>query len=301
MAAASNLEAAGLHFIKKSRKAVFDKTADSAKSDFITSAKKCVEYLLGAVLQHTGLSSDIVKGLTAFDPYIMVKRPTGVALRHFGLLYSTFQLRSWVTGPNEDTCRDEYLALLDYLRTNHSSEPSLITESAELIEFLMGLDFFQTHEHICYLFKLSCSCLTSVSPQYPAVVMGKVVTQGLQSRITDVVLPCQSYLSEVPDSPALCCTDANLDKFSLLSGLFGQSGLCFDYDPRAYVDNFGRSSIYKSLMSSHRSVLSGVGVGAKDVTTADVPSVRDAPAVRLPSDTRSSSVVMEATTSSSRD
>ena len=214
--AASNLKAAGLHFNKKSSKSVIDKTADSAKSDFITSAKKYIEHLLRGVLQHTGLSSDIIKGLAAFDPYIMMKRPTEVALRHFGILYSTFQLRSWVTGPNEAACRDEYLALLDYLRTYHSSNPSLTDDSGDLIEFLMGLDFLQTHEHLYYLFKLSCLCLFFVSPRNPAVVMGKVDTQGLQSRIADVVLPCQSYLSEVSDSLALCC--------SLLSSSFVHSG-----------------------------------------------------------------------------
>ena len=312
--AASNLKATGLHFNKKSSKAVIDETADSVKSDFITSAKRYIEHLLRGVLQHTGLSSDIIKGLAAFDPYIMMKRPTEVALRHFGILYSVaIKLRSWVTGPNEAACRDEYLALLDYLRTYHSSNPSLTDDSCDLIEFLMGLDFLQTHEHLNYLFKLSCLCLTSVSPRYPAVVMGKVDTQGLQSRISDVVLPRQSYLSEVSDSLALCCTDVSLEKFSMLSSSFGQSGLCSDFDLWTYVDNFGRSSIYKSFMSSYRSVLSGAGTNCKDVTAADVPSVRDAPAFRLPSDTqrrrmersqsrsKSSSVVMEATTSSSKD
>ena len=311
--AASNLKAAGLHFNKKSSKAVIDKTADSAKSDFITNAKKYIEHLLRGVLRHIGLSSDIIKGLAAFDPYIMMKRPTEVALRHFGILYSIFQLRSWVTGPNEAACRDKYLALLNYLRTHHSSNPSLTDDSGDLIEFLMGLDFLQTHEHLHYLFKLSCLCLTSVSPRYPAVVKGKVDTQGLQSRTADVALPCQSYLPEVSDSLALCCTDVSLEKFSLLSSSFGQSGLSSDYDPWTYVDNFGRSSIYKSFMSSHRSVLSGAGTSFKDVTAADVPSVRDAPAIRLPSETkrrrmersqsrsRPSSVVMEATTSSSKD
>ena len=126
-------KAAGLHYNEKSSKAVINKTAEAAKTDFTTSAKKYIEYLLEAVLQHPGLSSDIVKGLAAFDPFIMMKRPTEVALRHFGILYSTFQLRSWVTGPNEAPCRDEYLALLDYLRANHSSNPHLIGESADLI------------------------------------------------------------------------------------------------------------------------------------------------------------------------
>ena len=312
VASASNLKAAGLHFNKKSSKAAIDKTADAAKTDFVTSAKKYIEFLLGAVLQHTGLSSDLIKGLAAFDPYIMMKRPTDVALRHFSVLYTTFQLRSWVTGLNEAACRDEYLALLDYLRTYHSSDPSFTDEPIDLIEFLMGLDFLQTHEHIRYLFKLCCLCLTSVSPRYPAVTMGKVGTQGLQTRVSDVVLPCQSYLSEVSESLALCCTDVNLEKFSLLSSSFGQSGLCSDYDPWTYVDNFGRSSIYKSFMSSHRSVASAE-VGAADVTVASVPSVRDAPAVKLASGTkrkrmersqsrsRSSSVVMEASTSTSKD
>ena len=200
--AASNLKAAGLHFNKKSSKAAIDKTAETAKADFANSAKKYIEYLLGAVLQHPGFSSDPIKGLAAFDPYLMMKRPTEVALRHFGILYSTFQLRSWVTAANEALCRDQYLALLDYLRTNHGSDPSLALESLDLIDFLMGLEFLQSNEHIFHLFKLCCLCLTSVSPQYPSVFMGNIDTTDFQSRVADVILPCQSYLSEVTDSLA---------------------------------------------------------------------------------------------------
>ena len=310
--AASNLKAAGLHFNKKSSKAAIDKTAETAKADFANSAKKYIEYLLGAVLQHPGLSSDPIKGLAAFDPYIMMKRPTEVALRHFGILYSTFQLRSWVTAANEALCRDQYLALLDYLRTNHGSDPSLALESLDLIDFLMGLEFLQSNEHIFHLFKLCCLCLTSVSPQYPSVFMGNIDTTDFQSRVADVILPCQSYLSEVADSLSLCCTEASLDKFSLLSASFGQSGFSADYDPWTYVDTFGRSVIYKSLVSSHRSVSSGTEVRSKCAVAADTSSVKDVPAVQLPSDrkrrrmdksqsrSRSSSLVMEPTTSSSK-
>ena len=74
--AASNLKAAGILFNKKSSKAVINKTAEPAKSDFITDAMKHFVYLLGKVLRHTGLSSDVIKRLAAVDPYIMFKRPT---------------------------------------------------------------------------------------------------------------------------------------------------------------------------------------------------------------------------------
>ena len=143
--------------------------------------------------------------------------------------------------------------------------------------------------------------------------MGKIDTKGLQFRVADVVLPCQSYLSEVPDSVALCCSDVNLDKFSLLSASFGQSGFTPDYNPWTYWDILGRSSIYKSFMSSHRSALSGSKVCAKSAAIADTSSVKDAPAVKLSSDSkrrrmdkslsrsRSSSVIVESTAGFSKD
>ena len=283
---ASNLKAAGLHFNKKSSKAAISKTAETAQSDFVASAKEYVKFLLSGVLQHAGLNSDLTKGLAAFDPFILFKRPVEVALRHFDRLYSTFQLRSWVSASNKSVCRDEYVALLDHLRANYSSEFSSSSESPDLIDFFMELEFIQSHDHICYLFKLSCLCLTSVSPQYPPVFMGKIDTRGLRSRVADVVLPCQSYLLAVPDSLAVCCTESNLGKFSQLSASFGQSGFAADYDPWSYVDEFGRSALYKALLASHRSVFSGTEAYIRSPTFADTPSVSDAPAVRLLSENK---------------
>ena len=64
-----------------------------------------------------------------------------VALRHFDYLYSTFQLRSWVSASNESACRDEYVALLDYLRANHSIEFVSTSHPPDLIDFFYGLSF----------------------------------------------------------------------------------------------------------------------------------------------------------------
>ena len=282
---ASNLKAAGL-FNKKSSKAAINKTSETAKSDFVSSVKDFIKFLLSGVLQHTELGSDLVKGLAAFDPYILFKRPVEVALRHFDRLYSTFQLRSWVSASNESVCRDEYVALLDYLRTNHSSEFSSASDPPDLINFFMDLEFLQTHDHLCYLFKLSCLCVTSISPEYSPVSLGRIDTKGFQSRLADVILPCQSYLSSVPDSLIACCTDSRFEKFFQMSSSFGQSAFTADYDPWAYVDVFGRSAIYKTLVSSYRSVLSGSEFHFRSPGFADTSSVRDAPAVKLPSDSK---------------
>ena len=206
-----------------------------------------------------------------------------------------------------------FVSLLDHLRTNQSSAFNFSSGSPDLKEFFMGLDFFKAHQHICYLFKLCCQCITSFSPQYPAVTMGKIFITGFQNCIADVVMPCPNYLPEVPDSLALHCTDANLDKFFLVSTSFGSSSFAPDYDPWTFVDNFARSSVYKSLFSSYRSALSGSGMSPKGPVATDTTSVKDAPAFMLPSDSKrrrmekgsprllSLSVVAEPTAGSSKD
>ena len=225
----------------------------------------------------------MIKRLAAIDPFVFFKRPSEVGLRHFEILYSTFQLRSWVTSANENFCRDEYLALLDHLRVNYSSDFDLMESSTVLIDFLMGLEFFQTHEHISYIFKLCCLYLTSCSPQYPPVLFGSVDTTGYRSRFADLVVPCQSYLSCVPDFISCCCSDASLEKFAVLSASFERSAFSPDYDPWTYVDDFGRSKIYKGLLATYRAVTaipSARSVRMERDTSSFVP---DDSAIKVPS------------------
>ena len=224
--------------------------------------------------------------MAAFDPFILFKRPSEVGLRHFDLLYATFQHRSWVTADNEGACREEYIALLDHLRVNYPSDFDLLENSKDLIDCLMGLDFFQTHEHLLYLFKLCCLCLTSSSPQYPPVLFGSVDTTGYRGRFTDLILPCQSYLSAVPGSITSCVTDANLDKFSRLSASFEQSAFAADYDPWTYVDVFGRSRIYKSMLTSYKLVTSISVARSVRLEERSVSSVPDESALTFPSKLR---------------
>ena len=229
IATASKQSAEVVHPNKKSKKAAIDETAAEVTSSFVKEGLQFIQYLINQVLSQAGLSSELIKGLAAFDPFVLFKRPSEVGLRHFEVLYSTFQLRSWVTSANENSCRDEYLALLDHLRVNYSPDFDLMESSTDLIDFLMGLEFFQTHEHLCYIFKLCCLCLTSRSPQYPPIMFGNVDTTGYRSRFADLVVPCQSYLSCVPDFIFSCCSDANLEKFAVLNASFERSAFSPEY------------------------------------------------------------------------
>ena len=283
IATASKQSAEVTHLNKKSEKAAIEKTAAETTSSFVKEALQFIQYLVKQVLSQAGLSSEVIKGLAAFDPFVLFKRPSEVGLRHFDVLYSTFQLRSWVTSANENSCRDEYLALLDYLRVNYPPDFDLMENSVDLIDFLMGLEFFQTHEHLFYLFKLCCLCLTSVSPQYPPVLFGSVDTTGCQGRFADLVVPCQSYLSCVPNSISHCCSDVNLEKFSVLSSSFERSAFSADYDPWTLVDEFGRSKIYKSLLTSYKAVTAVPSTRSVRIEKDTASSIPDDSAIKVPS------------------
>ena len=101
VSSASNAKAEGMHFGKKSERPAILATTETVKSDFVKDSQQYVQYLINEVLRQTGLTTNIVKGMATFDPFILFKRPMDVALRHFDILYSTFSLRSWVSSTNE--------------------------------------------------------------------------------------------------------------------------------------------------------------------------------------------------------
>ena len=160
---ASKQKSEGIHSGTGATPATIQKTADTVKTDFVNSALQYIGYLLETTLRHSGLISDHVKGLAAFDPFNLFRRPTEVALRHFEALFTTFLSRSWVTSADEPSSRCEYLELLDHLRTTYPPDFDFLETSRDLIEFLIGLEFLRERSRLLYLFKLCCLCVTSSS------------------------------------------------------------------------------------------------------------------------------------------
>ena len=91
-------------------------------------------------------------------------------------------------------------------------------------------------------------------------------------------------MAQVSGSVTLCSNDAILEKFALLSSSFGRAVFSSTYDLWVYVDFFGTSKLYKSLQSSHRSVM----IGAKKASTRSGTDdfVMDVSALKLPSDNK---------------
>ena len=261
-------------------------TTETVKSDFIKDSQQYIQYLINEILRQTGLTTNIVKGMAAFDPLILFKRPMEIALRHFDILYSTFSLRSWVSSANESLCRDQYMLLLDHLRTAYDPDFDISSVSADLVEFLSELEFLRSRSCLFYLFKLCCLCATTVSPTYPDVTFGTISTAGRRNRLTDVILPSQSYVANVRDAVAFCSDNGNLTKFIDFSSSFGRSAFASDYDPWTYVDNFGRSKFYKSLLASYRTALSTPQKTLVRSAPEDQSSVADSSAVKAPSSTK---------------
>ena len=163
--------------------------------------------------------------------------------------------------------------LIDHLRVSRSADFTLLSESQDLIDFLMGLEFLQKRTHLLHLFKLCCLCITSPSSQLPVVTIGSIDTNNLQGRSTDVIFPGQSYLVNVPGSISHCVSDQCLSKFSLLSSDLDRPAFSSEYDPWTYVDSFGRSVIFKYLLNTYKSVISGPKTGTVRMSTGDVSSV----------------------------
>ena len=108
-------------------------------------------------------------------------------------------------------------------------------------------------------------------------------TQGVQSCFRFEHLSLARLMHKTSYSVFFCSNDDNLASFSLLSSSFGRSAFAEKYDPWTYVDTFGRSKIYKSLLASCRIASSVPEKVSVQIDSGDASSVADDSAVKAPS------------------
>ena len=85
--------------------------------------------------------------------------------------------------------RNEYVEFLESFRKSYSAmkdNPEVITD---VVSFSMELHEMRSRKHLFHIFRLSCLCLTSVSPELPAVKFPGVDCSETHSRLFDVIMP----------------------------------------------------------------------------------------------------------------
>ena len=251
---ALNRKAAAELSDKKLDRAKADDLVAELKKEFCDLARHYYLFLIEGVRKHVTMTTNNVRGMASFDPYVMFEMPLNFATRCFADLYRGFRLRGWVQDTNEQICRDEYIGVLTHLRGSRVSLTSSPSALHDIVDFLSNLPALKERGHIYYLFKLSCLCLTDKSSTLPVVRFGAVTTDSLNCRSTDVIMPVQSILANLPYSVPVCTSDSALEDFHALTADFGDSGLDATYDPWRSVDLFGRAKIHKRLSASYKSL-----------------------------------------------
>ena len=224
---------------KKMDRAKLDDLVNQWRLEFCNAARNYYLFLIEGVRNHVTMTTNNVRGMVCFDPRVMVGMPLDFATRCFKDLYRAFKLRSWVQDTQEQKCRDEYIGVLSHRRGTKVSLTTRRSAFHDMVEFLSNRPALKERKHIHHLFRLTCLCLTHKSSPLPVVSFGSIRTDLPCCRVTDVVLPVQSFLAHLPHSFPACTTDKSLDDFFTLSIDFGHTGLGADYAPLHSVDYFG--------------------------------------------------------------
>ena len=188
-------------------------------------------------------TSDIVRGLGAFDLDVMLTDPIEQAAYCFKQLYSSFRLRGMLLADEESIYSEEYFAFLDELRRDH---PSILQRKLlipDVIDFVCGQSAFKSRLHLVRIFRLSCLCLDEPRQSFPPVKYGSVHTDDLKSLVYDVVTPIQSYLEGSSRGIDVFTSEDSVRRFLALEPPFGTTGLKDTYSPWDSLDHFGRGQI----------------------------------------------------------
>ena len=194
--------------------------------------------------------------MSSVDPFVLLNLPLDQATYCFSALCRSFSLRS------ETEARDEYVEFLGAFRNSYSAmkdTPEVITD---VVSFLMESHEMRVRKHLFHIFRQSCLCLTSNSPELPAIKFSRVDCSDPRSRLFDVIMPAQSYLANVADSVSICTTEASLSTYKDSDARFSSGNVAGD--PWAHVDSFGKTSFHKVLTTVHKTLVKN--------TTADCES-----------------------------
>ena len=120
------------------------------------------------------------------------------------------------------------------------------------MKFLTDLPALHSRPLLFCRFKLSCLFLTCESPELPEVKFGSIGTGHPRSRLSEVILPVQSYVANVPDPAKSAVTRDALSKFSTLSSTLGTEILSKTYSPWSSVDFFGKDSLKEQMQAARK-------------------------------------------------
>ena len=207
---------------KKPSPTEMEAAVEATRNDFASKARGYLVFLPKAFLSDISLNAGIVKGMSSFDPFVLLNLPLEQATYCFSTLYRSFSLRGWLGNSSESEARDEYGEFLEAFRTSYSTMKDTPEVIIDVVSFLMELPEMRVRKHLFHIFQLSCLRLTSISPELPAVKLPGVDSSDPRSRVFDVIMPAQSYLANVADSVSICTTEASLSIYKDLEARFQQ-------------------------------------------------------------------------------
>ena len=219
---------------------------------FSTSARNYILFLCSSIQSQISGITDLVKGLSSFDPQVLFTFPLAQASASFSALFQNFCLRRWFEHTQELACHDEYLSFVQHLRSSYPDRARTVGTVSNTVKFLSGLSSLQTRPLLLRIFKLSCLCLTSESPELPEVKFGPINTGNARSRLIEVIQPVQSYIANVPEPAKCAIMPAAIAKLTFLSSTLGAEILSKTYSPWCSVDFFGKDALKGQLEAARK-------------------------------------------------
>ena len=224
---------------------------EAAREEFSTQARQIIVSLIEILLEDIRLNADIVRGMACFDPIVLLVLPLDEALSYLKSLYKSFKLRGWMANCPEDDLRDEYLGFLECFRCKYSSFKDNLEVFNNMVILLFNIPEFKERKLLLHLFRLSCLCLTEGDVTPPAVKFPGVDSGDPRLRLSEAILPAQSYLAQVPGSVTRCTNEVALSQYIELETRFNSGNVAGD--PWSHVEHSGRVGFHKVFCSVYNS------------------------------------------------
>ena len=231
----------------KGEKPPVSELKEKVKEEIGRLAKSYVTHLFKETRSHFNFTTMIAQGLGSFDLEVLLKLPLALATKFYGHLFTSFRLRGYFTAEQESQAHEEYVSFVGELRVVFAEfdQPTLLVP--DTVTFLLEQTTLRTRPLLLRSFKLACLCLDEPFRVLPPVKFGPINTDNQVSKLIDIVLPVQSYFSNVVGSLEAITSDSSISDFLEMESNFSRTVFSDTHDPWSGLDNFEKADIMSKL------------------------------------------------------
>ena len=139
--------------------------------EFLNRSREFIDRLVDLILEFLLVSADLLQGVYAFCPELMLEGDNQSVFQFFSKLLREFERSGSLSSEVDNASSEEFTTYVIAVRARHCDSGALAEEISDVVQYLLNDYCFAARRHLCQVLKLCCLVLDRPHSAPPRVMI----------------------------------------------------------------------------------------------------------------------------------